>query len=67
MAETRPTSIIVAAAKVGGIEANRTLPASFLYDNLSIAVNVIDTAYRCGVSRLLYLGSSCLHRAPPRC
>ncbi len=61
MAQTRPTSIIVAAAKVGGIEANRTQPASFLYDNLSIAANVIDAAYRCGVTRLLYLGSSCIY------
>ena len=66
IARTRPTSVIVAAARVGGIEANRTQPASFLYDNLSIAANVIDAAYRCGVTRLLYLGSSCIYprRAP---
>jgi GDP-L-fucose synthase len=61
MAHARPTSVIVAAARVGGIEANRTQPASFLYDNLSIAANVIDAAYRCGVTRLLYLGSSCIY------
>ena len=61
IAEARPTSIIVAAAKVGGIEANRSQPASFLYDNLSIAANVIDAAYNAGVPRLLYLGSSCIY------
>ena len=61
IAEARPTSIIVAAAKVGGIEANRSQPASFLYDNLSIAANMIDAAYHAGVPRLLYLGSSCIY------
>jgi len=61
IAETRPTSIIVAAAKVGGIEANRSQPASFLHDNMSIAANVIDAAYRSGVTRVLYLGSSCIY------
>ena len=57
----RPTAVIVAAAKVGGIEANRSQPAHFLYDNLMIAANLIDGAYRCGVKRLLYLGSSCIY------
>ena len=58
---TRPTAVIVAAAKVGGIEANRTQPADFLYENLAIATHLIDAAYRCGVPRLLYLGSSCIY------
>ena len=47
--------------QVGGIEANRSQTASFLYDNLSIAANVIDAAYNAGVPRLLYLGSSCIY------
>jgi GDP-L-fucose synthase len=59
--QIKPTAIIVAAAKVGGIEANRTQPASFLYENLAIASNLIDGAYRCGVKRLLFLGSSCIY------
>ena len=59
--QIRPTSVIVAAAKVGGIEANRTQPASFLYENLAIASNLIDGAYRCGIQRLLFLGSSCIY------
>ena len=59
--QKRPSAIIVAAAKVGGIEANRTKPAEFLYHNLAIATHLIDAAYRCGVPRLLYLGSSCIY------
>ena len=59
--DTRPTSIIVAAAKVGGIEANRTQPADFLYENLVIATHLVDAAYQNGVERLLYLGSSCIY------
>jgi GDP-L-fucose synthase len=61
MAELRPDAVIVAAATVGGIFANDTRPAEFLYDNLAIAGNVIDAAYRNGVQRLLYLGSSCIY------
>lgn len=57
----KPDAIILAAATVGGIEANRTRPAEFLYDNLIIASNVIDAAYRAGVVKLLYLGSSCIY------
>jgi len=57
----RPDAIIVAAAKVGGILANDTHPAEFLYDNLTIAANVIATAHRVGVARLLYVGSSCIY------
>ena len=58
--KTQPTSVIVAAAKVGGIEANRTQPAAFLYENLAIATHLIDAAYRHGVKHLMYLGSSCI-------
>jgi GDP-L-fucose synthase len=57
----KPTAVMIAAARVGGIEANRTQPAGFLYDNLAIASNLIDGAYRCGVRRLLFLGSSCIY------
>lgn len=53
--------IYLAAARVGGIHANSTYPAEFIYENLQIAANVIDAAYRNKVSRLLYLGSSCVY------
>ena len=53
--------VIVAAAKVGGILANSTYPADFLYDNLMIASNVIEAARRTGVKKLLYVGSSCIY------
>src|SRR4051812_13786650 len=55
----KPDIAIVAAAKVGGIHANNTYPAEFLFDNLVIAANTIHAAYRHGVKRLLFLGSSC--------
>ena len=57
----RPTHVILAAAKVGGIMANSTAPADFLSDNLRIQVNVMDAAARVGVERLLFLGSSCIY------
>lgn len=57
----RPDAIVLAAATVGGIDANRTRPAEFIYDNLMIAANVVEAAHRCGVGRLLYLGSSCIY------
>jgi len=57
----RPGCIILAAARVGGIEANRSEPGSFLYENLMIAANVIHAAYACRVPRLLFLGSSCIY------
>lgn len=57
----RPDVIVLAAAKVGGIHANSTQPAAFLYDNLMIAANVIHAAHTCGVDRLLFLGSSCIY------
>ncbi|MEL6775483.1 MAG: GDP-L-fucose synthase, partial [Pseudomonadota bacterium] len=59
--EKRPQAVFLAAAKVGGILANDTLPATFLYDNLMIEASVIDAAYRCGVEKLLFLGSSCIY------
>jgi GDP-L-fucose synthase len=57
----RPDVVVVAAAKVGGIEANRTLPVDFLYDNLMIEVNLIHGAAQAGVKKLLFLGSSCIY------
>jgi GDP-L-fucose synthase len=57
----RPDAIFLAAAKVGGILANATRPAEFLYDNLAIQANVIEAAWRCGVKKLLALGSSCIY------
>ena len=60
-AETRPDQVFMAAAKVGGIHANHTYPAEFIYDNLMVQANVIDAAFRTGVTRLLFLGSSCIY------
>lgn len=59
--QERPDQVYLAAARVGGIHANQTFPAQFLYENLMIEANVIDAAYRCGVRRLLFLGSSCIY------
>ena len=60
-AEERPTIVIVAAAKVGGIKANNDFPVEFLLDNLLIQNNVIRSAYESGVRKLLFLGSSCIY------
>lgn len=57
----KPDAIILAAAKVGGILANDTLPADFLYDNLIIEANIFEAAHRNDVGRLLFLGSSCIY------
>ena len=57
----KPDTVIIAAAKVGGIHANETYPADFIYENLAIALNTIHAAYEHGVSRLLFLGSSCIY------
>ena len=57
----RPEFVVVAAARVGGILANSTYPADFLYDNLAIQNNVIRAAFDIGVSRLLFLGSTCIY------
>jgi len=61
MAEQRPDTVIVAAARVGGIHANNTYPAAFIYDNLMIECNLIHQAWAAGVKRLLFLGSSCIY------
>ena len=60
-AEHKPSVVVLAAAKVGGIHANNTYPADFLLDNLKIQTNAIETAWRSGVRRLLFLGSSCIY------
>ena len=57
----QPTVVVLAAATVGGIQANNTRPADFLLQNLQIQTNVIETAWRYGVRRLLFLGSSCIY------
>ena len=59
--QVRPDEVYLAAAKVGGIHANNTYPAEFIYSNLMIEANVIDAAFRAGVRRLLLLGSSCIY------
>ncbi|GAB5434708.1 MAG: GDP-L-fucose synthase [Epibacterium sp.] len=61
MQDTRPDAVILAAAKVGGIHANNTYPADFIYENLMIEANVIHQAFAAGVTRLLQLGSSCIY------
>ncbi|MFN4025440.1 MAG: GDP-L-fucose synthase family protein [Hyphomonas sp.] len=61
MADRKPEVVIVAAAKVGGILANDTFPADFLYDNLMIEANLIEAAFRSDVEKLLFLGSSCIY------
>jgi len=68
MMETRPEHVYLAAAKVGGIHANNTYKADFLYDNLMMEANIIEAAREAGVSKLLFLGSSCIypkHAAQP--
>jgi GDP-L-fucose synthase len=61
MAAERPDLVIVAAARVGGIAANDSYPAEFLYDNLAIAANVVEGARRAGTAKLVFLGSSCIY------
>src|SRR5713226_2344839 len=60
-ADERPEYVFLAAAKVGGILANSTYPGEFIFQNLAIQANVIDSAYRWGAKRLLFLGSSCIY------
>lgn len=60
-AAEKPTQVFLAAARVGGIQANLTYPADFIRDNLLIATHVIDAAWRHGVQKLLFLGSSCIY------
>ncbi|MFC3678336.1 GDP-L-fucose synthase [Ferrovibrio xuzhouensis] len=59
--QERPDQVYLAAAKVGGIYANNTYPAEFIYDNMMMELNVIDAAFRSGVRKLLFLGSSCIY------
>nr|WP_240624032.1 GDP-L-fucose synthase [Ahniella affigens] len=61
LASLRPDVLIIAAAKVGGIEANRSQPVRFLSDNLQIELNLIDAAHAAGVQQVLFLGSSCIY------
>ena len=63
--EEKPQYVFLAAAKVGGIYANNTYPAEFIYDNLAVQNNVIHESYRNGVTKLLFLGSSCIY--PKNC
>jgi GDP-L-fucose synthase len=59
--EHRPNHVFLAAAKVGGIMANNTYPAEFIYDNLIMEANIVHAAHQAGVQRLLFLGSSCIY------
>lgn len=60
-ASERPDAVFLAAARVGGIHANDSYPADFLYDNLMIEANVIEASFRSGVAKLMFLGSSCIY------
>ena len=60
-AEEKPDQVYLAAAKVGGIHANNTYPADFIYQNLMVQANVVEAAFRNGVQKLLFLGSSCIY------
>ena len=62
----KPEYVFLAAAKVGGIMGNKNYPAEFIYDNLMIQSNIIDAAYRHGVKKLLFLGSSCIYPKNPK-
>lgn len=61
IANTRPDAMVIAAAKVGGIHANSTYPADFIYENLMVAANLVHAAFEYGVKRVLFLGSSCIY------
>lgn len=61
IATEKPEYVFLAAARVGGIKANNTFRAEFIYDNLMMEANIIDAAYRNGVAKLLFLGSSCIY------
>ena len=60
-AAEKPDQVYLAAAKVGGIHANNTFPADFIYQNLMMQANVIEAAFQNGVKKLLFLGSSCIY------
>ena len=57
----KPDVVILAAAKVGGIEANNNYPADFILENIKIQTNIIESSLSCGVKRLLFFGSSCIY------
>ena len=59
--KNKPKFIFIAAAKVGGILSNNRYKAEFIYNNLSIQLNIIDSAYKCGIKNLIFLGSSCVY------
>ena len=59
--QEKPEQVYLCAAKVGGIHANNTYPADFIFQNLAVQINVIEAAYQCGVQKLLFLGSSCIY------
>ena len=61
MERNRPHAIVLAAARVGGIVANDTQPARFIYENLMIEANVVHAAWQAGVEKLLFLGSTCIY------
>ncbi|MCH1568334.1 MAG: GDP-L-fucose synthase, partial [Alphaproteobacteria bacterium] len=61
LATHKPDAVIICAARVGGILANDTYPADFIYDNLMIEANIINAAFKTGVGKLLFLGSSCIY------
>jgi GDP-L-fucose synthase len=61
LSSNKPDSVVIAAAKVGGIHANSTYPADFIYENLAIAANLVEGSRRAGVKRVLFLGSSCIY------
>ncbi len=61
LSDAKPDVVFVAAAKVGGILANSSFPADFLYDNLMIEANIIEASFRIGVEKLMFLGSSCIY------
>ena len=64
--QSKPEYVFIAAAKVGGIGANSKYPAEFIYDNLMIQCNIIDAAYKNGVKKLVFLGSSCIYPKNPK-
>lgn len=61
LAKEKPDAVIIAAAKVGGIQANNTYPVEFLSQNLQIETNLLDGAHAAGIERVLFLGSSCVY------
>ncbi len=61
LGEHRPAAVVIAAAKVGGIHANSTYPAEFIYENLALEANLVEGSYRAGVKRVCFLGSSCIY------